>query len=80
MNTDLEKLGITDKYSYRRVDSPTDLAMVFKVDDEVYWFHYMTLSIHSMISKELSKKYRDEMKVWKKSWWNYWLVSRKNKY
>jgi hypothetical protein len=60
-------LGITDKYTYKRLDSLTDLAMVFKVDDEVYWFHYMTLSIHSLILKELSKKDKDKMKNWKKT-------------
>ena len=29
-------LGITDKYNYNRLDSLTDLAIVFKVNDEVY--------------------------------------------
>ena len=58
-------LGITDKYSYNRLDSLTDLAIVFKVDDEVYWFHYMTRSIHSLILIELSKNCKDETKNWK---------------
>ena len=35
-------LGITDKYSYKRLDSLANLAMVFKVDDEVYWFQEKT--------------------------------------
>ena len=60
-------LGITDKYSYKRLDSLTDLSIVFKVDDEVYWFHYMTQSIHSLILIELYKKYKDEMNNWKKA-------------
>lgn len=60
-------LGITDKYSYNRLDSLTDLAIVFKVDDEVYWFHYMTQSIHSLILVELSKNCKDEMNNWKKA-------------
>lgn len=60
-------LGITDKYSYNRLDSLTDLAIVFKADDEVYWFHYMTSSIHSLILMELSKNCKDRMKNRKKA-------------
>ena len=60
-------LGITDKYNYNRLDSLTDLAIVFKVNDEVYQFHYMTSSIHSLILIELSKNCKDEMNNCKKA-------------
>lgn len=60
-------LGITDKYSYKRLDNLTNLVIVFKTDDEVYWFHYMTSSIRSLILIELSKNRKDEMNYWKKA-------------
>lgn len=60
-------LGITDKYSYKRLDSLTNLAIVFKVDDEVRWFHYMSSSIRSLILIELSNNCKDEMNNWKKA-------------
>lgn len=55
-------LGITDKYDYHSNNYGfTNLAMVFKnQDDEVFWIHFMSTTVHHWIWNELAPKYGKE--------------------